>query len=244
MADSALSTMCDSNNGARDGILTDGGTFTDMNEMPIHRYWYGDTGSSFEHSQLILGDIYCEPQGYAPVTSCAGKPQGPAKIKPIGASGLIYVTCDGNGKATVDFSHNTGVSKTGPLGHAASESACVGLFDKFEYKRAGASGQSEVQIRNDLKKFVEASGSCKQDFTYGCRDSLLSDYQCLGPSKTPMSRYAHSKNCDANDATFRYDTGTVTDAHGDLPVTQWFYGDTGSEHEENSLKLGSLICTP
>ncbi|XP_035692710.1 contactin-associated protein-like 2 [Branchiostoma floridae] len=50
-------------------------------------------------------------------------------------------------------------------------------------------------------------------------------------------------NCDANDYTWREDSGFLSHKD-DLPVTQLRFGDTGDSGEEGYYTLGKLICYP
>ena len=48
-------------------------------------------------------------------------------------------------------------------------------------------------------------------------------------------------NCDANDPTWREDSGYLTDKNT-LPVTELRFGDTGSSFEKGYYTLGKLRC--
>ena len=51
-----------------------------------------------------------------------------------------------------------------------------------------------------------------------------------------------TNNCRANDANWRTDDGVVTDQDL-LPVTKYWYGDTGGGSEDTRIVLKPLVCT-
>ena len=229
MTATAMSSHCDKN----DGNYLDGGIVQDKGHLPITRWWYGDTGDADEDARLFVDSVVCYPKGYTASTSCKGQPAGPTKIRPVGASGFLLVECDGGGGAKIDFSHNS------PEQHG-TEGSCEGLYASFDYQRVAASGQGEALVRSDIKKFVESSASCRQTFTYHCHGALQ-DYQCIGDGKTPMKDFTSSDNCGHNDYTWRQDSGEVTES-ASLPITKWWFGDTGDSNEKDRLDVGPLHC--
>ena len=49
-------------------------------------------------------------------------------------------------------------------------------------------------------------------------------------------------NCDANDSTWRFDEGYITDKQR-LPLTEVRLGDTGNAGEYGKFIIGPLECT-
>ncbi|XP_066267587.1 contactin-associated protein-like 5 [Branchiostoma lanceolatum] len=120
-------------------------------------------------------------------------------------------------------------------------------------------------IMEQVRAVVDQSTLCKQQIKYECHGSAIwdgtpyawwvtwdgrqGDYwggaspgsgKCAcGQSGTCSGRC----NCDANDLTWREDSGFLSHKD-DLPVTQLRFGDTNSDGEEGYHTLGKLICYP
>ena len=118
-----------------------------------------------------------------------------------------------------------------------------------------------------LTALVDASISCKQFLHFSCHGATMTwsgvsltywlnrDGQRMLhwgggiPGKLSCACYRTNScagkrlcNCDANDKTWRYDFGYLTDKNN-LPVTEVHAGDTGHAGEEAQFFVGPLICT-
>ena len=128
------------------------------------------------------------------------------------------------------------------------ESSCGAHF-RFTYGHdaIALSGQSEDALQRDLRKFVIQSTSCTQAFQLFCRGTTW-EAHCLGThsdsggsDKYGAQAFRLQNECRHNDYTDRKDDGVITDKHK-LPITSWYYGDTGDGGEEAQLGLGELRC--
>ncbi|XP_019616268.1 PREDICTED: neurexin-4-like [Branchiostoma belcheri] len=120
---------------------------------------------------------------------------------------------------------------------------------------------------DQVRAVVDQSSLCKQLIKYECHHSHIwdsngtpfawwvtwdgrqADYwggaspgsgKCACGQTGTCSRRC---NCDANDYTWREDSGFLSHKN-DLPVTQLRFGDAGDAREEGYYTLGKLICYP
>ncbi|CAH1244667.1 CNTNAP5 [Branchiostoma lanceolatum] len=157
-----------------------------------------------------------------------------------------------------------GGTATTLIGHNSEARTHVDGIESFgTYSKDVTYWDSMEQVR----AVVDQSTLCKQQIKYECHGSLIwdgngrpyawwvtwdgrqADYwggaspgsgKCAcGQSGTCSGRC----NCDANDFTWREDSGFLSHKD-DLPVTQLRFGDTGHSREEGYHTLGKLICYP
>jgi hypothetical protein len=259
---SSTGTMLRTNNcKANDGNWRmDDGVVTDMDLLPVTKYWYGDTGHSSEDTRIVLKDLICTATAYIHDSDTTVKHCGEG----YGHKGWRYngpYVIKNNLKVDCDFSNTNAIkttvslfqSNTGnlPTGH---ESACGKLYDGFDYSETGST-QNIAQMVTDANT---DGGSCEQIFDFHCKGSGYtaaaygSKYHCFGShnqDKTTFGQDSSStgtmlrtNNCKANDASWRKDDGVVTDQDL-LPVTKYWYGDTGSSSEDTRIVLKPLVCT-
>ncbi|XP_078681749.1 contactin-associated protein-like 5 [Branchiostoma floridae x Branchiostoma belcheri] len=175
-------------------------------------------------------------------------PDGPGRgVAPID------VQCDLEGQTAVTF-----------IGHDSETRTHVnGFEDSGSYSKDVIYWNSVEQVR----ALVNQSSHCKQYIKYQCSHSLIwagsgiqqawwvtwdgrqADYwggASPGSGKCACGQTGSCSgrcNCDANDYTWREDSGFLSHKN-DLPVTQLRFGDTGSWNEEGYHTLGKLICYP
>ena len=134
----------------------------------------------------------------------------------------------------------------------------------IHYLGAGIASVAQIAVITDVsthcEQFIkyECHGSLLlyKDYTYGCwvsRDfakmtywggaTSADPYKCGCGVASPNSCANPSRgcNCDKNDATWREDSGFLTEK-SHLPVVQLKFGDTGSDDEEGYHTLGKLKC--
>ncbi|XP_078693645.1 contactin-associated protein-like 5 [Branchiostoma floridae x Branchiostoma belcheri] len=204
------------------------------------------------------GDTYSMPSNCTEVAERSGihdqtfyviDPDGPGRgVLPM------FVQCDLEGQTAItlighDSEARTHVKGTG-YARAGSYSKDVTYWNSMEQVRA----------------LVKQSSSCKQHIKYECYGSVIwssstpyawwvtwdgrqADYwggASPGSGKCACGQTGSCSgrcNCDANDYTWREDSGFLSHKN-DLPVTQLRFGDTDDAPEEGFYTLGKLICYP
>ncbi|CAH1244612.1 CNTNAP5 [Branchiostoma lanceolatum] len=167
----------------------------------------------------------------------------------------MVVQCDVDG--------GTAITLIGHNSKARTHVKVPGVTGRGTYSKDVTYWNSMDQVR----AVVDQSNPCKQQIKYECHNSVIwgsddipfawwvtwdgrqADYwggaspgsgKCsCGQSGTCSGRC----NCDANDSTWREDSGFLSHK-GDLPVTQLRFGDTNGSVEEGYHTLGKLICYP
>ncbi|XP_065055560.1 fibrillin-2-like isoform X2 [Rhopilema esculentum] len=139
------------------------------------------------------------------------------------------------------------------------------LFYVSGYERSGSYKKAISYAQNfqAITTVVDRSSRCQQQVKVYCRHSLIKDFSWLSNrANMKMTYWAGGPangtgcacgitntcagtntlcNCDANDYTYRSDSGYIT-RKSDLPLTSVSTGDTGGSHEYKRLLIGSVEC--
>ncbi|XP_078689436.1 neurexin-4-like isoform X2 [Branchiostoma floridae x Branchiostoma belcheri] len=165
----------------------------------------------------------------------------------------MHVQCDHEGGTAITL-----------IGHDSEARTHV---EEFEDPGSYSKDVTYWNSMEHVRAVVDQSSSCKQHIKYECYNSFLWDGRWYawwvtwdgrqadywggaspGSGKCACGQtgtcYAGGRcNCDANDRTWREDSGFLSNKN-DLPVTQLRFGDTGDTGEEGFYTLGKLICYP
>ncbi|XP_022797123.1 contactin-associated protein-like 2 [Stylophora pistillata] len=182
-------------------------------------------------------------------------------------SGIFNVKADEDSpmfKVFCNMTEKGGVGVSVVSHDSEKRTAVEGFFYPGSYfKDVTYLGVTMIQIKN----LIQASTHCEQYIKYECRHSVLlwkgSPYgwwvsrdgqkMMYWGGASPDSNMCacgindscatgEACNCDANDLTWREDSGLLTDK-STLPVTQLRFGDTGDPREEKGFHtLGKLKC--
>ena len=87
-------------------------------------------------------------------------------------------------------------------------------------------------VSRDYAKMTYWGGATSAN-PYKCACGVTSPNSCANPNR--------GCNCDANDGTWREDSGFLTEK-SHLPVLQLKFGDTGDDVEQGYHTLGKLRC--
>ena len=80
-----------------------------------------------------------------------------------------------------------------------------------------------------------------EDMTYWGGATPADNYKCACGLTNSCADPSYGCNCDANDNTWREDSGFLTEK-SDLPVVRLQFGDTGSSVEKGYHTLGKFKC--
>ena len=183
---------------------------------------------------------------------------------PSTTSGIYYINLQGSMlKVYCNMTSKNGVGVT-EIGHDSESRTFVNGFEsRGSYKRKINYDISMTQIVAIMKQ----SKNCEQFIKYECYDSALlydSDGWWVSRQGSKMNYWGGAAvnsgkcacgmtnscagggicNCDANDPTWREDSGYLTDKNT-LPVTELRFGDTskvGGIDERGYHALGKLRC--
>ncbi|CAB4031605.1 Hypothetical predicted protein [Paramuricea clavata] len=190
---------------------------------------------SLKHSSTTGGMYYLNPLG-------------------LSSSPLVHLYCDMTSK--------NGVGVT-VIGHDSESTTLVNGYE--------SPGSYRRKIKYDISMeqilaIVKQSKNCEQFIKYQCYSSGFWFYSThdswwVSRQGSRMNYWGGAAvnsgkcacgltnscagggkcNCDANDRTWREDSGYLTDK-STLPVTEMRFGDTGAGHEKGYHTLGKLRC--
>lgn len=182
-------------------------------------------------------------------------------------SGIFNVKADEDSpmfKVFCNMTDKGGVGVSVISHNSEQRTAVEGFFYPGSYlQEVTYVGATMTQIKN----LIQASTHCEQFIKYECRHSVLlwrgspygwwvsrdgqkmtywggasPDSNMCACGMNDSCATGESCNCDANDLTWREDSGLLTDK-STLPVTQLRFGDTGDPREEKGFHtLGKLKC--
>ncbi|CAH1244611.1 CNTNAP5 [Branchiostoma lanceolatum] len=164
-----------------------------------------------------------------------------------------------------DLVGETAITLIGHNSEARTHVNGPGFRDRGTYSKDVTYWDSMEQVR----AVVDQSTLCKQQIKYECHGSVIwgsstpfawwvtwdgrqADYwggvspgsgKCACGQSGTCSGATGRCNCDANDLTWREDSGFLSHKN-DLPVIQLRFGDTDGSVEEGYHSLGKLICYP
>jgi hypothetical protein len=190
---------------------------------------------------------------------------------PSTPSGMYYINPEGLGSSPLvqvycDMTSKNGVGVT-VIGHDSESRTLVnGYEDPGSYRRKI---KYDISCMEQIVAIVKQSKNCEQFIKYECHFSVLlyttksfgwwvsrqnstmkywggaavnSGKCACGMTNTGNRCAGGGKcNCDKNDATWREDSGYLTDKNT-LPVTELRFGDTGHPSEKGYHTLGKLRC--
>ena len=198
------------------------------------------------------------------VTSCSHL----KKLDPTAVNGNYVIDPNGEGglpplyNVTCDMTEKNGVGVTVISHDSETRTLVNGFEDPGSYSR-------DIQYKgadlSQLASLAKVSLHCEQFIKYECkhscifanndawwvsRDSVKMTYwggaepgsgNCACGMNNSCADNSKACNCDANDPTWREDSGLLTDKKH-LPVKQLRFGDTGSSNEEGFHTLGKFKC--
>ena len=127
----------------------------------------------------------------------------------------------------------TGLTDVAQLAVLADVSAHCEQFIKYECYRALLFRDDECWwVSRDNEKMIYWGGARPDDYKK-CACGVTSPNSCVDPN--------YGCNCEMNDATWREDSGLLTEK-SQLPVMELRFGDTGGSSERGYHTLGKFKC--
>lgn len=195
----------------------------------------------YHNPQATSGLYFIDPDGeggYKPFTvACDMTSENSVGLTIIGhdSETRIYVSgYEGDGSYIRDVHYNgNGVTSVEQVAAITNVSSRCEQFIKYEcYHSLLLQSNTGWWVSRDHKKMIYWGGATSTE-PYKCACGVTSPNSCADPTR--------GCNCDKNDATWREDSGLLTEKYH-LPVIQLRFGDTGASSEKGYHTLGVLKC--
>ena len=181
---------------------------------------------------------------------------------PSTRSGMYYINPQGlNSSPLVQVYCNMSSKNGVPVTEIGHDSERRTLVDGYENPGSYIRNIKYGISMQDIVTIMNQSKNCEQFIKYECYNSLLRYGWWVSREGSKMNSWGGAAvksgkcacgmtstcaggekcNCDANDKTWREDSGYLTDKKT-LPVTELRFGDTGHGNEKGYHTLGKLRC--